>query len=247
MRKRHITSCFLSLAVITVFGQGSIDTIVHTPYGNEVDATYVPVDANPSERHFLDSIRADSFPNAIFYPTYPDIPSYPDLSSTYRFNCHGYAWHMTKGDYSIEDFTDPVVMVYEYAELYFTNDPSFKECEVSEANIWWINDGAHSALATSSENHLKSKWDNGPLAYHHKNESPYSISSVSFYKLCFKRLTKYYSSYEFEDCCKLELLNSYINDEGNVDIEFEDWVELTGTFTVEEGAELFIHSVSGVD
>jgi len=238
MRYIFLISIILFVTGISVCGQ---NPTVKTPYGTEVDV-YEQPEGTDGDRYFIDSVRAIYYPSAVFIPTYPSIPDYPDLSSTQTFNCHGYAWHMSKDDPLGEDLSDPYVMGPTDAETYFT-DPSYKECVKADAQIWWINDGSHSALATSTVDYLKSKWDNGPLAYHHKNHSPYTLNSVKYYKRCFYRLTGLFDVDYDEDHCKVELLDASVYNNVDLTIEYEDWVRINNDFSTGTGATLDIHPV----
>ena len=239
MKLIYILSILLFVTEISVCSQSTVVTR-YTPYGTDVAVDSVWEDDTPANRYNYDQNRASQYPDAVFYSTYPVIPGYSDLSSTKLFNCHGYAWHITSGDPSVTDYSDPVVMGDSKASKYF-NDPSYKECVKADADIWWINGGSHSALATSTTDYLKSKWDDGPLAFHHKDQSPYTINTVTYYKKCYVEYTGAFGVDDTMNECAVQFENSSISNNVDLEIEYEDFVIIEGTFTTGTGATLYIH------
>ncbi len=141
MKSKLFISILILLVGLFVMGQST----VHTPWGTSV-TVFTQGDMTYLQRITSDAEHAVEYPNADFHPTLPNgNPS--DPSSTSKFNCHGYAWYMFwRGD---DEFDAPWNMNPSEAENYF-NDPSYKACSVGEADIWWINGGSHSALATET-------------------------------------------------------------------------------------------------
>ncbi len=168
----------------------------------------------------MDDDYAGDYPDAVLQTTIPDLPNYPNLSSTSKFNCHGYAWHM----YWLgedHEFDAPWNMNTSEATNYFTNAPSYKACSEAEADIWWINGGSHSALATETPGILLSKWGIGPLAIHGTGDldSPYPIESVTYYKKCVYEATSAFDSDITLDHCKVQFNNTIVYN--YVDLEIE--------------------------
>jgi len=207
--------------------------------GTEV-SVWTQIDDPDSIRNSYDVWYENNYPNVVFIPTYISIPDYPDLSSTYTFNCHGYAWYMCIGEIENHSLSDPKMMADSEASKYF-NDGSFKECSKSEADVWWINNGAHSALSTSTTDYLQSKWDAGPLVYHYKDDSPYTLNSVKYYKRCFYRITEFFTSNQALEYCRVEFLNTHVDDYVEFNVEYEDWILINGPFSTGTGAKLDLY------
>lgn len=240
MKTIYIISILLLTMGFSVKGQYTVET----PWGSTVNVTYVAPqnELDLQSRLYWDSVRKDAYPQAIFQPTWP-VTGYPNLSSTNRFNCHGYAWHMYWLGEDIEDQLDePYNMTLAEAENYF-NDPSFTKCIQSEADIWWINGGAHSALATDVSTKLKSKWDIGPLATHLINDQPYEpvMEYTTFYKLCYQEYSLNFVVDETRSECAAQFENSSTSNNVDLEIEYEKAVRFIGTFNTGTGSTLYIH------
>jgi len=236
MKTKNIISIILSLLGISVLGQ--ISSTVETPWGTTVNVWTPQNDMTLTQRKTLDSLRAIDYPDAEFHPTLPNgFPSDPSSSS--MFNCHGYAWFMY---WEEDEFDAPWNMLYTEAENYF-DDPSFKECTKAEADIWWINNGSHSALATETTDVLLSKWDTGPLATHDKDDHPNGPnSSVTYFKKCSDTYDNW--TFDVDDTmneCALKIKNSSISNNVDLEIEFEEVVLIVGPFSTGTSATLYIH------
>jgi hypothetical protein len=90
-------------------------------------------------------------------------------SSSLKYNCHGYAWHMAKGN----DFVDGSVgktwigLTSGYSENVYWEDSSYIEVPEAYATIVSYHvSGDHSAIRLSSDWYV-SKWGSGPLVRHH--------------------------------------------------------------------------------
>jgi len=238
MKTNYIISMLLSVMGLTVMGQYS----VQTPWGTSVNVTYVaPQDElDLTSRLHWDSIREQQHPDADFQPTWSAYLQYPNLSSTNRFNCHGYAWHMYwfGEDYELDE---PYNMTYSEAENYF-DDPSFKACIQAEADIWVFNGGTHSAVATDQPSELKSKWDIGPLAVHDFDDHPYTpIVTTVFYKKCLEEVTATYFSDIALNYCAVRFSNTTVSSYVDLEVEYEEGIQITGTFSTGTGATLYFH------
>ncbi len=181
METKYFISIFLLVIGLPSMGQST----VQTPWGSTVNV-WTQGDMTTSQRNDMDDSLAADFPNAVFHETLPaDDPNDPTPSSSSKLKCHGYAWYMSwRGE---NKFDAPWNMHKEDAETYF-NDPSYLECSEAEADILWIDDGAHSALTTDDPDDLLSKWATGPLATHGKGstDSPWPTTSTNttYYKRC---------------------------------------------------------------
>jgi hypothetical protein len=241
MKTKYIISIlFLSLGLV-VIGQ---TTTIYTPYGTEVSVTE-PEDMSSWARNNRDYYYRVTLnhPDAIFHVVWPDPPTYLYLSSTLKFNCHGYAWHMYWLGADLEDQLDePYEMSYTEAANYFT-DPSFKECTQSEADIWWINNGTHSAVATGDPEFLKSKWGDGPLATHEIDDQPYTVDypTTSFYRKCYREVHRIFDSDITLEHCKVMFYESSVYSNVDLEIEYEDWLLIERDFVTGTGSTLYLH------
>lgn len=235
MKTCNIVCILLVWMNLPLIGQ----TTVQTPWGTSVNVT-TPSELDVTSRAYWDSIRKVQHPQASFQKTWPVYPYYPNLSSSGRFNCHGYAWHMYWFGED-DELDEPVKMEYTAAENYF-NDPSFKECTQSEADIWWFNGGTHSAVATDQTNMLKSKWDIGPLAVHYYNDHPYTpINTIKYYKVCLYETSGTIYSDITMDYCAVKLNSVSVSSYVDLEIQYEEGVLINGPFSTGTGATLYFH------
>lgn len=215
---------------------------VQTPYGTSVDVwTQDEMGDDPDDRHVNDDLYdryIDS--GAVFFPTLPGGNS-PYPSSTSKFNCHGYAWHMSWMG-PTNEFDEPWNMTDLEAANYF-NDPSFKSCAKADADVWWINGGTHSALATGNPDELKSKWGTGPLATHGIGDydSPYPITSVTYYKECYREVSGFIPSDDTQYHCKVNVNGTTVFSNVDFEIEYEDWLLIEDSFLTGTGSTLYFH------
>lgn len=118
---------------------------------------------------------ASSYPNAVII----DNP-------TTTYNCHAYAWHMSEGG------TPPVWMgltinptpIYWNDGSYFETTERGNGLKVSYDNPPYNGSGLdnHSAITTSEEGVFISKWGAYPLVKHAKDYTPYTYSSLHYFK-----------------------------------------------------------------
>ncbi len=236
MKTKYIISVFLLVLGMSVIGQ-----TVYTPWGTIVSVWTPQDDMIPSQRDQMDQDHSDyEDDGAYFHNTLYGDSNYPWPSSTSKFNCHGYAWYMYwRGSY--QEFNAPWNMNTTEADNYFT-DPSFIECTKSEADIWWINGGTHSAVATSVTDRLKSKWGTGPLATHHKDNQPNApIYSVNYYKVCLYEATGDIYSDITMDYCAVKLTDTSVSNYVDLEIEYEKGVLINGPFSTGSGSTLYFH------
>lgn len=240
MKTIYITSILLLVMGFSVMGQTST---VYTPWGTSVDV-WTQQDMDTDDRHDYDDLPYYVFfenNGAIFLPTLPGgNPPYPSSSS--KFNCHGYAWYMYWRESN--QFNAPWHIDKDEAEKYF-DDQSYVECSEADADIFWINNGAHSALATEDPDDLLSKWANGPLAIHGKGsgESPWptTSSNTTYYKKCLEEIsTTYYSDISVEYCA-INFINTIVSNYVDLEVEYAMGIKIEGTFLTGTGATLYFH------
>jgi len=87
----------------------------------------------------------------------------------------------------------------------------------------------------------RSKWDVGPLVQHDWDDQPYGTTGLVYYKRCFKRITAVYSEDLEMEHCKVQFLNSSVSNNVDLEVSYEDWVQIEGTFSTGTGATLYIH------
>lgn len=162
--------CYLPKAVciLFVFILYHIDKVfcqtqsnVTTPKNSAVVAFITPED-NASTRAAYDANYATA--NRILINYFND-----GYSSSGRFNCHGYAWHMIEGG-------SPRWIGYYVTtdeDIYMTDGSYIQVCnETFPGKISWAN-GDHSAITTSTPGRVTSKWNRFPLMTHNLSDNPF--------------------------------------------------------------------------
>lgn len=218
---------------------------VSTPMGSTVVA-YIFEDVSNTQRRAWDDMFEDAYPDAEFYKTYGLF----FISSTHRFNCHGYAWYMKseQGD----GLDDPRWIGKDAGnidEWIYWEDNSYLEVTSEEypGKVSWNPNmgGDHSAITTGSPGTFISKWAYGPLAKHTWDDCPFSdgwsYNDLKFYKLCGEKIENtIISSNLTKDACGLLIKDVTINNSADVVISFEDWFKIDGTFNTSLGTTLSI-------
>ena len=155
---------------------------IFTPMGSYVK-TYAMSEAATSTREYYDDYYSSRYPNAEM------IILYDGLSSTRKFNCHGYAWlRIEQGiDRWIGYDWDDIGM---YPDTYIT-DSSYTEVpsETFPGKVFWgtpgdpYRSGDHTAITTEQPGWFISKWNQYPLFKHRWNDSPYG-TDFKYYVKC---------------------------------------------------------------
>lgn len=226
---------------MALFAMGQ--TTIYTPWGSAVSVSTPQDDMTPYQRDQWDQAHSDyEDEGAQFHRTFYGDGTYPWPSSTSKFNCHGYAWFMY---WETNPLSAPWNMDDSEAENYF-DDPSFAECSEAEADILWINNGAHSALTTGDPDDLISKWATGPLATHGKGSlqspwPPIAPNTVIYYKKCYEEYSGIYYTDNTLNECSAQFENSGTYNYVDLEIEYEVAIRFEGIFSTGTGSTLYFH------
>ena len=151
---------------------------IYTPKGTPV-VTFLMCESSLQDRLALDSYFAQTYPQAIQLKTHKE--GNDSISSTRKFNCHGYAWLKVEtgidrwiGTGWANDITDP--------ERVFITDGSYIKIpqETYPGKVFW-NSGDHTAVTTNQQGIFISKWNEYPLMKHAWNYSPYGTNDLKYY------------------------------------------------------------------
>ena len=163
------------------FGQccGDVEMYdIFTPMGEPVKTFLMIHDDDIYFREAIDDIWTSSYPNA------EKILVYDSLSSTRRFNCHGYAWLRIEQGISrwigyYEDNRDPDMYMWDESYILASS-------EVFPAKVFWDRpNGDHTAITTEELGWFISKWNIFPLFRHRWDDSPYGTNFKYFVRNCF--------------------------------------------------------------
>ena len=151
---------------------------IETPMGSYVK-TYLMCEATIYDREWNDYNYSSTYPNAEM------MIVYDGLSSTRKFNCHGYAWLRVEQEidrwigYSYSDMGT-------YPDIYIT-DGSYTQVssETFPGKVFWDRpSGDHTAITTEQSGWFISKWNQYPLFKHRWNDSPYGTAFKYYVKSC---------------------------------------------------------------
>lgn len=168
---------------VLVEAQGYYPANVSTPNGSSVIA-YIMDESSDETRASFDSYWNNIYPNNEMIKTYYNSNSTIKYSSTRRFNCHGYAWHMS----TLSDLLNQPRWIgkdlYNTDEHIYWNDNSY--VEVANATYpgmisWQGLDGDHSAITTNQQGIVISKWNEWPFMRHKLADSPFGSSGLKYY------------------------------------------------------------------
>ena len=146
---------------------------VYTPKGSDVTASSSSEGWSPFQRDSVDNYFLTAYYPAIKIPTYGEYGG-EELSSTTRFNCHGYAWHVSER--GVDNTNEYRWMGNENIYWEDFDEPSYTEVNHSgyPEKISYRPPGVdHSAVVTDNSQWVTSKWAEGPLMYHAPNNCPY--------------------------------------------------------------------------
>lgn len=223
------------LVSVNLYAQDVRDD-VETPLGSNVVA-WRTEEASDATNEYWDDYFATAYPNAV------QITTYFPYSSSRRFNCHSYAWHMMSiaGGF---DYDDPRWIGYypgNTDEHVYWTDGSYKEVasEIYPGKVSWAS-GDHSAITTSTSGVFISKWNQYPLMEHDWDDSPFGSSNLKYYKLCYEEITDDITSDLTKQACKLLIKDVTIQNNAHVEIDVEDWIKIEGPFNTTSGTTLDI-------
>lgn len=136
---------------------------VETPNGSNVEA-WILSEFSSEEIYNLTVYWQRQYPNAV-----------KKANASLKYNCHGYAWHMTEGgDSRWIDYPNNFIYINDgsYMEVPYTNVANLKVV---------YNSDDHSAVTAGTQNVFISKWGRGPLMEHQYNYCPYDSNSLKYY------------------------------------------------------------------
>lgn len=164
-RKLFILSVAFALFHAILTGQVYSNYTIYTPKGTAVTARkLVSGELTNSKKEEWKDFWLNYYDNRITYAG----------EATHSYNCHAYAWYVSEGN-SYVWITSPGDDAFWNDNSYvLTNSPS-QDCKVS----FTLDD--HSAITTSQNGYLKSKWGSAPLFIHSINDCPYTSTSLKYY------------------------------------------------------------------
>lgn len=162
-----IIGCLFSLHVTPA------DKIIYlkTPRGSDVTA-WICDEMSSSDIAFYDQYYASRYPRAVMLERSSD-----------KYNCHGYAWHMSEGG-------DAVWIGYRETidEDVYMEDGSYVEVAAGTTPRKVSYDGGdHSAVTTDQQGVLISKWNRYPLYRHAYDDCPYIKGTTLRYFINYRK------------------------------------------------------------
>ena len=184
MNNKNVKTIVLVFSFIFIMKLKADDTEVEirTPRGQLVGDSWVrSSEYSTSTRSQMDDNVRQNYPNVTLITLWNE-----QYSSSIRYNCHGYAWHMIADD----NINHPVwIGLYGgpgNTEQYWNeNDESYSSVSEEYADDYEYEDeimidyqGDHSAVATWQEDICISKWCDGPLVQHSYTYCPYGSPAL---------------------------------------------------------------------
>lgn len=176
MRNRIKLLIVLQFIYVIAVGQ-DYPSNVCTPKGSNVAAWIISSEYTDTLKYYWDTYYTNAYPDAQF------IKTNGRYSTTQKFNCHSYAWHVSDGGSNrwigyFQGNTD---------EHIYWGDGSYIEISgyvPYPGKVSYASDD-HSAITTSETGWFISKWGDKVLIKHRWNDCPYNSSSLKYYKLNF--------------------------------------------------------------
>lgn len=174
MKKFFIISSIICGTYVIGFCQEDIQSDVTTPKGSTVIA-WVNAEQESAFRESFDNGYALAYPENLM------IDTYDQKSSTRRFNCHGYAWHIVESDSGL---CDPRWIGYDSIneeDIYMTDGSYIQVAtEMYPGKVSW-DSSDHTAITTTEQGIYISKWNQYPLFQHPWDNTPYGTSDLKYY------------------------------------------------------------------
>jgi len=159
---------------------------IYTPKGHLVVAYYIPDEYPDSLRDVFDNAYSLEYPNADL------IITYGGYSTTKKFNCHGYAWHVSEGGDYVWIGAGPsgnqeAIYWQDYPEPSYIQIPS-AHFPGGKVSYGYNNSHDHSAVVANPLIHgdgwVVSKWGDKVLMRHAYGDNPsWDADSLKFYML----------------------------------------------------------------
>jgi len=207
---------------------------IYTPMGSSV-LTYITCEDATGTRQAFDNSYGQAYPDA------QQIIVYDNLSSTRKFNCHGYAWiRLTQGidrwlGYASGN-RDP--------DVYMT-DGSYVQVptEVYPGKVFWTRPGDHSAVTTGQPGWFISKWGRTILCKHSWDDNPYG-TSFKYYRRCTSPTTNFtnqtVNTNQTVTGCDINVQNVTVTNNKKLILDAVEDVTIIKDFEVQLGSELEI-------
>ena len=164
----------ISIAGLTNYALAQTQSYVYTPRGSTITDSWILPEATDALRSARDNY---------WFPTQPPTTRtkliYPGetFSSSDKFNCHGYAWHMHEGG----SMRWIGWQASNGEDTYMTDGSYIKVCnEVFPGKVSWGSDD-HSAVTTATPGRWISKFGPGAYLIHDYNDTPYNNSIYNYY------------------------------------------------------------------
>ncbi len=175
MKKLVLFALFQTFVILKVYSQDRAD--IYTPKGDNVEAYRITSEWSENYRGYYDNYYSQAYPNATL------ILTYGGYSTTKKFNCHAYAWHISEGgEYRwIGFYRDSDEDIYWTGGSYTEVSPVYPGGKVSYGSY------DHSATIADpliyGSGWFVSKWGNKVLMRHQYDDCPYTSTNLKYYKL----------------------------------------------------------------
>jgi len=183
--KRNVTTLIMYFICLHFsFGQCNVIDTIYTPMGSAV-AGWIMCETPIEWRDSLDLWCKTNYhltdydPNNDNYDSEYIMIVYDNVSSTSKFNCHGYAW--IRAELGIDRSLGVEGHSSEMAP--FMNDGSYIEAfqPVFPAKVWWSSlkgNPDHSGITTEHPGYVISKWGGQALCRHWWSNNPFTSNDV---------------------------------------------------------------------
>ena len=171
MKKIYLIILVLFCYVLS-FGQSGVNTPTGIPIYYETSSIMPGIEELAAANAHYDSLIVVNEWNAVKIG-----------ECSYKYNCHGYAWHLSdNGD------TVNIHNVSDVAKYYNGLDGAATFKRVSNPMKYskiYYNGGGHSAITDTNDptQYVISKWGSGPLVRHLPNDCPYEGYTLEYYEL----------------------------------------------------------------